>query len=213
MAKEQKSFFSRSRIIAFLIVLILEMALVFLFIPKSTLIKVQHQEAQAIENQLGQSAKDYVEESSDYYFYSFFVETGILPISYDFLIGQWGSDDTFDDRGFAKLVEQRLDATWMALNLASRRLATLFLWIPYIIPFLMAVVVDGLVEREIRKHRFAFSSPAAHKSATIIFILFTWSLFIIPFLPFSVTPMLPAYFVWAAALAVWSYLANLQKRI
>jgi len=213
MARENKSFFRRSPILAFLIVLTLEAGLVFLFIPKETLVRVQQQEAASIQEKLGETAKDYVKKNSDYYFYNIFVDTGILPVSYEFLIGQWGDEDTFDDRGFAKFVEQRLDVTWMALNLASRRLTTLFLWLPYIIPFLMAVVIDGLVEREIRKHRFAFASPAAHRTATIIVILFIWIFCTIPFLPFSVTPMLPAYFIWAAAFAVWSYLANLQKRI
>jgi len=213
MAKAKNSFFRRSPLLAFAIVLLLETALVFLFVPKATLIKVQREEAQAIQNQLGESAKDYVKKNSDYYFYNAFVRTKILPVSYDFLIGQWGNDDTFNDRGFAKLVEQRLDATWMALNLASHRVMTLLLWFPYIIPFLMGIVIDGLVEREIRKHRFAFASPAAHKTSMIIVGLFVWSFFTIPFLPFSVTPMLPAYFIWVAAFAVWSYLANLQKRI
>lgn len=213
MAKESKSLFDRTPILAFCIVLLLETGLVFLFISKATVLRVQQQEAQSIENQLGKSAKDYVKEHSDYYFYKTFINTGVLQVSYDFLIGQWGDDNTFNDRGFGRFVEDRLDVVWLSLNLATRRLTTLVLWFPYLIPFLMAIVIDGLVEREIRKYRFAFSSPAAHRTATLIIILFAWLFFTIPFLPISVTPMLPAYLIWLAALALWLYLANLQKRV
>ena len=213
MAKESKPLFSRSPIISVFIILLLEVALVFLFVPKSTLVDVQQHEMQSLGNNLGESAVEYVQDRSDYYYYNLFVSSGLLPTSYDFLIGQWGEDETFDDRGFSKLVEQRLDVAWVALNLAARRVVTILLWVPYILPFLLAVIIDGLVEREIRKYRFAFASPAAHKTATVVVVLVVWFFLAIPFLPFSVTPMLPAYFVWAVALAVWSYAANMQKRM
>ena len=213
MAKENKPLFNRSPIVTVLIFLLLEVALVFLFVPMSTLVNVQHRETQSLSNNLGESTSEYVQKKSDYYYYNLFVSSGVLPVSYDFLIGQWGEDETFDDRGFAKLVEQRLDVVWVALNLASRRIVTILLWAPYVLPFLMAVIIDGLVEREIRKYRFAFASPAAHKTATIIVVFVVWFFLAIPFLPFSVTPMLPAYFVWAVALAIWSYAANMQKRM
>ncbi len=214
MAKEStKPLLSRSPIIIVLVVLLLEMALVFLFVPKARLVDVQQREMEALTSSLGETATEYVKKKSDHYYYNLFVESGILPVSYDFLIGQWGEDETFDDRGFAKLVEQRLDVVWVSLNLAARRITTILLWVPYILPFLMAVIIDGLVEREIRKYRFAFASPAAHRTATIVVALVFWFFLTIPFLPFSVTPMLPAYLVWAVALAVWSYTSNMQKRM
>lgn len=210
---KKSSLFSRSPFIVLAIVLVMEIALVFLFVPKGTLIRVQQQELQSVTSNLGEQASEYVQQQSDHYYYSSFVETGILQTSYDFLIGQWNEDDTFDDRGFGKLVEDRLDATWLALNLAFRRITTLLLWAPYVLPFLIAVIVDGLVEREIRKSRFVFASPATHRTAKIAFALVVGALISIPFLPFSVTPLLPAYFVWAFAMAAWAFTANMQKRL
>ena len=209
----KKSLFSRSPLMILIIILIMEAALVFLFVPKGTLIRVQQQELQSVTSNLGEQASEYVKRQSDHYYYSSFVETGILQTSYNFLVGQWNEDDTFDDRGFGKLVEERLDATWLALNLAFRRMTTLFLWAPYVLPFLIAVVIDGLVEREIRKSRFVFASPATHRAAKIGFVLVFGALISIPFLPISVTPLLPAYFVWAVAMAAWAYAANMQKRL
>ena len=89
MAKERTPLFSRSPILTALILFLLEMALVFLFVPKNTLITIQQKEAETISDRLGKSSQEYVQENSDFYFYTVFVESGVLPVSYDFLIGQW----------------------------------------------------------------------------------------------------------------------------
>ena len=213
MAKQQKK--SKSPLMVLITVLLLEAGLVFLAMPKDPLVAARDKEVKSVETYLGKQAQEDVKAMADGWFVSCFVETGFLAATYDFFLNQWEQegDLELDDRGLSKLFDQRLDVFWLSLHLAYYRLATMTIWLPYLIPFLIAALADGLLQREIRKWQFSFSSPAAHNYATKAIYAIIGVAIISPFFPLALPPLATPFLMGGAAMALWVGAANIQKRI
>ena len=119
----------------------------------------------------------------------------------------------FDDRGLSKLVDKRLDVFWLSIHQAYYRLAVMIVWLPYLLPLLIAALLDGLLQREIRKWQFTFSSPAAHQFATKAIHGVLAVAILSPFSPLALPPLAMPFMMGACALALWVGASNIQKRI
>ena len=108
---------------------------------------------------------------------------------------------------------ERIIVTWLWFSLITYRAYMLLLYFFALMPFVMALSMDGWGVREISMHRFSSQSPMKHRmgvtisNANLVFVA-VWMV-----LP---TPI-PAVFAPAAILAMgvasWIWLSNLQKRI
>ena len=122
-----------------------------------------------------------------------------------------------DTRALPKMirnwVQDRIIVTWLWFSLITYRAYMLLLYFFALMPFVMALTMDGWGVREISMHRFSSQSPMKHRmgvtisNANLVFVV-VWMV-----LP---TPI-PAVFAPAAILAMgvasWIWLSNLQKRI
>lgn len=216
MAKETVARRNRGPVATLIMLLLLEMGIVFLALPKDTLINARTAEAQSVASYLGQPTETQIKNMADNWFRVSFLSTGFMQATYNFLLNQWEGkegDLQLDDRGLSVLVDRRLDVFWLAMHYVYYRAATILVWIPYMLPVLFAAGIDGLLQREIRKWQFSFSSPAAHQAASKILFATGAVLVLIPFLPLALPPLAMPVLMGGASIAMWVHMANIQKRI
>lgn len=207
---------SKHPILMLLTLLCLEAGVVFLAMPKDTLLTARASESKAVAAFLGKETETRVKDMADNWYTASFIQTGLLKATYDFFINQWEGkegDLKLDDRGLTALVDKRLDVFWLAVHQAYYRFAIMMAWLPYMLPLLIVATVDGLIQREIRKWQFAFSSPAAHQIAVKIIYGTIAVVILSPFLPIAIPPLTMPGLMGAAAVASWVSMANIQKRV
>lgn len=122
-----------------------------------------------------------------------------------------------DTRALPKMirnwVQDRIIVTWLWFSLITYRAYMLLLYFFALMPFVMALTMDGWGVREISMHRFSSQSPMKHRMGVVISnanLVFVAVWMVLP------TPI-PAVFAPVAILAMgvasWIWLSNLQKRI
>ena len=86
-------------------------------------------------------------------------------------------------------------------------------WMPYLGILILAAVIDGLVERKIRKKNRGYANPVRYRAGIRLLII----LFVVPLLyltlPISVTPLLVPAWIFAAGAVLMLVTANAQHRI
>ena len=109
--------------------------------------------------------------------------------------------------------QERVIVTWLWFSLITYRAYMLLLYFFALMPFVMALTMDGWGVREISMHRFSSQSPMKHRMGVVISnanLVFVAVWMVLP------TPI-PAVFAPVAILAMgvasWIWLSNLQKRI
>ena len=205
----------RSLIMQILVLFLIGLGLIMCFLPKQTVIDAGEAERGMILSVLGESNAKGIKQISDQWYTTIFIDTGFLYSTYNFLFDQWDKegDIELDDRGFSALVEKRLDVVWLVLYQVVYRIAASMIWIPYLLPFTFVVFADGYVSREIRKHRFVYSSPAMVKNSRRIVTGCIFVFIVGPFLPIAVSPFTIPCLVGIATFAIWTGVANMQKRV
>lgn len=122
--------------------------------------------------------------------------------------------DTKDAPGALKeWVQNRIAVTWLWGSLIVYRANLLMLFWFILMPFTIAVAIDGYSTRMIRTFRFSSQSPIRHRigvliSTGVLFGVAIWLVLPIP-LPSVVAPLAIASIGWAT----WMWVSNLQKRI
>ena len=196
----------------FVLVLFLnELGLIFLFLPAATVQEVSAREERLVAAELGQEALDYVVSASGRKFKLLFLDTGAVEASFT-LCGYQGKD-RFDDRGLGRWLFQRLQVVWMVIRQMVFRWEVMALWLPGAVIFAAPLLVDSLVQREIRKYQFSFASPLVHKKTWHFLRLLLAAAVLLPLLPVSVPPLAYPAALGAGGLALWAMILNIQKRI
>ncbi len=194
------------------IFLALELTFVAFLVPKETIISTRDSEQIMVSRYLGEVTEKHMQDKANDIYRSLFVETGMLHATYDYF-GSYSDDGVFDDRGLGWWVEQRIDVVWLTLHLVTYRASQMLIWLPYLLPFFVMAIVDGTLQREIRKWQFSFSSPMAHKGAYMTMVgAFAFTL-LAPLTPFAIPPIIPPILFGVVSVGAWVYLANMQKRI
>lgn len=110
-------------------------------------------------------------------------------------------------------IRNRIVVTWLWGSLIVYRTYLLMLFWFILMPFTIAVAIDGYSTRIIRTFRFSSQSPIRHRigvliSTGVMFGVAIWLLLPIP-LPSMVAPLAIVSIGWAT----WMWVSNLQKRI
>lgn len=217
MAKDKGQQSSRKKNPVFFVLglILIELSLVFFFVPKDKITEIGEKERKAVERQMGEGTAAHVKNLADTWYRAAFIQTGFLHSTYDFLFEQWENEESakFDDRGLSRAVERRLDVTWLVLYQVFYRAAITAIWLPYLLPFLLVVGVDGMLQREIRKWQFSYASPLAVKGGTQMMMVIFALILLAPFAPISTPPMTMPLLVGVMAMALWVMTSNIQKRI
>ena len=122
-----------------------------------------------------------------------------------------------DTRALPKMirnwVQERVIATWLWFSLITYRAYMLLLYFFALMPFVMALSMDGWGVREISMHRFSSQSPMKHRmgvtisNANLVFVA-VWMV-----LPTPIPAVFAPVAILAMGVASWIWLSNLQKRI
>lgn len=194
-----------------LVLLLNELALVFLFLPPQTIQEVSAREARLVAADLGEDALAYTAERSGQRFRRLLVDTGVVDASFLF-VNQQGRD-RFDDRGLGAWVSRRLQVFWLTVRQMFFRWEVMALWLPGLLVFLVPLWVDGMVQREIRKYQFSYASPLWHRKASLVIKALLAAAVLLPFLPVSVPPLAYPAALGLGGLSFWAMVVNMQKRI
>jgi hypothetical protein len=213
MAQQKK----RSLMNWFLVIGLTELAIVFLVVPYAMILSQGAAERTMNVKWLGEKTEQVVKTTADTWYTDLFIDTGIYEAVEEFLVTGWTGDRDrnlkLDDRGVGELAEARLSAAWAAIYLTLYRLAGFALWGPYVVPFLVPALVDGVMERERRKWMFTYASPMLHNAGASIM---GWTLAVgtlLLVLPFAMPPVYQPVLLAGFAVSMWIVAANIQKRM
>ena len=116
-------------------------------------------------------------------------------------------------RPLKEWIQNRIVVMWLWGSLVVYRINLLMLFWFILMPFTIAVAIDGYSTRMIRTFQFSSQSPIRHRigviiSTIVIFGVAIWLALPIP-LPSVVAPLAIVSIGWAT----WMWVSNLQKRI
>jgi len=188
-----------------------ELGLVFLFLPAAAVQEVSAREERLVASELGQEAVEYVVAESGRKFKRLLLDTGIIEASFTFC--GYRGQDRFDDRGLGRWFFQRLQVMWMVVRQMFFRWEVMALWLPGAAIFTVPLLVDGMVQREIRKYQFSFASPLVHRKTRLLLHFLLAAAVLLPLLPLSVPPLAYPAALGCAGMALWVMVLSIQKRI
>lgn len=147
-------------------------------------------------------------------FDTMFRESGMVDWSYRTANdSRNGSAPLYNREKVADSMLAKTNAFWEMCRVAVQRVVFLFFWVPVLIPFIVAALIDGAMAREIRKWRFQFTSTTIYNHARRLAGLGVFVILLLPVLPVPMPILIyPAVGMLVAALA-WASIANMQKRI
>lgn len=122
--------------------------------------------------------------------------------------------DTKDTPGTLKeWVQNRIVVTWLWGSLIVYRVNLLMLFWFILMPFTIAVAIDGYSTRMIRTFQFSSQSPIRHRIGVLISTVVLFGVAIWLVLPFPVPSMVAPLAIASIGWATWMWVSNLQKRI
>lgn len=125
----------------------------------------------------------------------------------------WNAADGLGGGRYETWMTERLYVTLLWANLVLYRAHTLLMWGLLGIPLILAASVDGFYVREIRKTAFVSQSPMRHMLGVRLFRLVTVAMLIWLCLPAPMPIMVAPLVIALAAVSLWLWVANLQKRL
>lgn len=195
-----------------LIVLLLnEMAIILIFLPRSYIQETTAHEEQMVRSQLSPQSLEFITDRTRALFQYWFMDTGIVDASYTY--SGYEGKDKFDDRGLSAWVDLRLHVVWLAVYLMLFRWQVMYVWLPGTTVLTVPLMVDGIAQREIRKYQFSYASPTVHRKTTQTLRVLLASMILLPLLPLSCPPLSYPIAIGLGALALWIMLVNSQKRM
>lgn len=109
--------------------------------------------------------------------------------------------------------QERVIVTWLWASLITYRAYMLLLYFFVLMPFVMALSMDGWGVREISMHRFSSQSPMKHRMGVVISNANLAFVAIWMVLPMPIPAVFAPLAILAMGVASWIWLSNLQKRI
>lgn len=197
------------------LILSLELLVVVFFVPASHVTEFAAAQRVSIAETLGVDAETQVKSRADGWFRTIILESGVYRTINDFLFDRWEQredEEKLDDRGISSYVERRLDTLWISLHTMLYRAATIFLWVPYVVPLFLSALIDGVLTRETRKWQFSYTSPMLHTSAVKIAMAVFIGLLMVIILPMNVPPLVYPSVFGLVAFCVWAMIASMAKR-
>lgn len=145
-----------------------------------------------------------------------FVETDVIPTAQKAIVSEQERKSSRDM--FGKTIDKLTDGTndyvigVAALTYAVLvRILIFLVWLPYIAPFFVAVIMDGLVRRKIKMASFGLISPIYYAAAThsLIVMIFLPALYLL--VPFPITPLFIPFWALFAAVPLMLAVSNTQQ--
>lgn len=194
-----------------LIALCVELGVIFLIMPASSMQRVYFQDRQWVAGHLGEGMLKSIEAKSSGWFKRMIVDTGALRECY--ALCEREGKDRFDDRGLAKLFANRLDVFWVAVRLMFFRFGEIYIWWPCVLIMYLSLLVDSYLLREIRKNQSSHFSPSVYNFAKMSFAWLLTILILGPMVPYEIPPMVVPLVLGALGATMWGWVAYSPKRV
>jgi len=117
------------------------------------------------------------------------------------------------ESGIERWLADRIYTSVLWLGTIAYRAYALLMWLLLAIPLLLAAAVDGFYVREIRKNAFISQSPIRHKIGVHFMRIVGIAIVIWLMLPVPMPLIMAPVVLLFKALAIWLWMANLQKRL
>lgn len=115
--------------------------------------------------------------------------------------------------GIEAWLKDRIYASVLWASIAAYRVQVLVMWSLLGLPLLIAASIDGFYVREIRKTAFISQSPIRHKIGVHFFRLVTIAMMAWLLLPLPMPLVAAPAVIVFAAVSLWLWVGNLQKRL
>ena len=153
------------------------------------------------------------------WFEALFVRTGVQVGVWHYFIpneserlGSIGFEEIGRDNLFP-FIAGRLRVLWDSVYQTLRRLFLLLAWWPFLLVAVVPFSVDGMVQRQIKRSNFDYSSPLAHRYSLYAILGTVYLLLVGLTLPFAVPPQTIPIALALVSVAMNVYLAHTQKRV
>jgi hypothetical protein len=215
MATTSTSSLSFARILALIVLWLMQAALVLLLINADWLQGQAHKERAAMAEHLGKEQYEHLRAHADELFTRWFVASGAIDSSYRSLLPdkQRHATDLNLAPWFFHWLERRIDAFWWLLDQALYRIQLLRAWGTYLALVALVACVDGLMQRQIKRSQHqAPSSDRYVLGRRLLFILIFLPLLYLS-MPLSVAPLLVPLWGIGFAFTLLMLTANMQHQI
>lgn len=198
------------------VLLLFEAIVVVLVVPPTLVTNAASTEEALISSSLGDEAADNISQRARATFDSWFVETGVLAESFHLFVPSEEAKRNSTGietmaQGLFDVVRRRLESFWNLVFVGIQRAYGFLIWLPMLLPFIVAAAFDGATVRKVKLLTFGMSSAPRYGAAMHALVILLFAPLYYAAWPFPVTPLLvPVWFI-ALALVVRTLVANLQR--
>lgn len=169
-----------------------------------------------IAGYLGDEKAKMLRERTDAIFAERFVENEVVDKTYRFFLFN-ESTLTSAAKGLAPAsllwIRDRIEAMWWLIYESIFRYQMTMYWLPFVLPLMLAAMLDGFMQRQIRKYEQGYASPAHHTTATALMVFLWYSGFLYMAIPIAIHPLFIP--VWAMLMIgnIALFSSSMQNRI
>lgn len=206
----------KKHVLIWLILLLLGALLVPALSSSTDIMRRVLREIALIELALGKQETAEITQSASAMYRTLFVETGLIDATKKAVVTK--EEQKSSEGVFGGSVTRMSDATndyilgLSALCFASMvRIMIFGAWLPYMLPFFIAAVADGMARRQIKMVSFGYVSPVLYSLAlhSMITIIFLPVLYLI--VPIPLSPLLIPFWALFAAVPIMAMISNTQR--
>ncbi|MGI9295060.1 MAG: DUF4400 domain-containing protein [Pseudomonadales bacterium] len=205
-----------ARVLLFLLLWCLQITLVAVFASSAWIQEQIAKEKDSVHAYLGGDTASHIGKRADESFQSLFVDTQVVDGLYGYLIPNAKTPKHGTEvlaPWFFSWLDDSLQTFWWVAYQAIYRLILFSEWMPYLGILLLAAIVDGLVERKIRKKTGDYANSVRYRAGVRALLV----LVIIPLLyltlPISVSPLIVPIWIFSVSIVLMLVAGNAQHRI
>lgn len=218
MASGEGAGLPKSRLVWFVVFLLVQMLVVGVLVPSDFLVRQVQLEREQTAQWFGETMAEELVEATNDRFNRWFVETGIVEAVRHHLVPtqeERAAEPEMD--GIAEtvfpFVETRLEVFWTVLYQSLQRAQLIAIWAPYMLPIWLPALWHGFAVRRVKQLSYGYAAPNRfHAAALVLAFLLTLvpAYLMAPLaIPPSVVPLWGFAVAWAGVVIV----ANLQKQL
>jgi|SRR5690554_4823815 len=200
------------------IVLVLEIILIAVIVPGDYTGRTIVREQELIENSLGKTSLEWVQEKADAWYQTTMIDSGVKSAIYNHLIPTEEQKaksvglETFGDWWF-DLAADRIESVMLVIQQTYLRFALLLLWAPYILLLLIPAVYDGIQTWRIKFTNFDYASPVVHRYSARLMGICVVGMMMLLIAPVAIPPVTTPVILMIICVATGLVIGNYQKRI
>ena len=197
---------------------VVEVFVAILLLSPSYIQSTAKTESRLVKDTFGTDSSYYVIKKANYWYDEFVIKNNIeenlvnylLPTTYE-RTNSLGMSEI--GRILDRPVYERVQALLDLIYWFFRRMALFAMWLPISMPALFAAAAYGLLERQIKRTNFSYTSPTVLRYSWRACGLLTIGFFVLFLMPFAIPPLLIPFIVSSVMLAMGISLSHLAKKI